>query len=147
MALNCSWKISLCYSNFWELCIFHPLLSWIWFFGTLSGLLLAGCLAICTLIELLSMWNLTRIEVHLCNMLSPEAPQLSLASYNWCLVSPFRFATQAEQFISFLSPLFYGLIFVDYKILLNLFLQTIISLKSGCICTWIRHLERLKCFN
>ncbi|XP_009766812.1 uncharacterized protein [Nicotiana sylvestris] len=51
-----------------------------------NGLLLAGCLAICTLIELLSMWNLTRIEVHLCNMLSPEAPQLSLASYNWCLV-------------------------------------------------------------
>ncbi|XP_019235383.1 PREDICTED: uncharacterized protein LOC109215723 isoform X3 [Nicotiana attenuata] len=53
---------------------------------TCNGLLLAGCLAICTLIELLSMWNLTRIEVHLCNMLSPEAPQLSLASYNWCLV-------------------------------------------------------------
>ncbi|PHT57605.1 hypothetical protein T459_35424 [Capsicum annuum] len=51
-----------------------------------GGLLLSGCLAICTVIELLSMWNLTRIEVHLCNMLSPEAPQLSLASYNWCLV-------------------------------------------------------------
>ncbi|KAK4344287.1 hypothetical protein RND71_037381 [Anisodus tanguticus] len=51
-----------------------------------GGLLLAGCLAICTVIELLSMWNLTRIEVHLCNTLSPEATQLSLASYNWCLV-------------------------------------------------------------
>lgn len=45
-----------------------------------------GCLAICTAIELLSMWNLTRIEVHLCNFLSPEAHPLSLASYNWCLV-------------------------------------------------------------
>ncbi|KAK4791379.1 hypothetical protein SAY86_031792 [Trapa natans] len=44
------------------------------------------CLAVCTIIELSSMWNLTRIEVKLCNMLSPEAPQLSLASYNWCLV-------------------------------------------------------------
>ncbi|KAL3825196.1 hypothetical protein ACJIZ3_021225 [Penstemon smallii] len=50
------------------------------------GLLLASCLATCTVIELLSMWNLTRIEVQLCNLLSPEAPPLTLASYNWCLV-------------------------------------------------------------
>ncbi|KAK7319945.1 hypothetical protein RJT34_04674 [Clitoria ternatea] len=53
---------------------------------TSAGLSLVTFLAICTLVELLSMWNLTRVEVHLCNMLSPEAPQLSLASYNWCLV-------------------------------------------------------------
>ena len=32
------------------------------------------------------MWNLTRIEVHLCNLLSPETPKLSLATYNWSLV-------------------------------------------------------------
>ncbi|KMT03204.1 hypothetical protein BVRB_8g197530 [Beta vulgaris subsp. vulgaris] len=51
-----------------------------------GGLLFVGCLATCTAIELLSMWNLTRIEVHLCNLLSPEAPPLSLATYNWCLV-------------------------------------------------------------
>ncbi|CAH9098598.1 unnamed protein product [Cuscuta europaea] len=51
-----------------------------------NGLPLAVCLAICTIIELLSMGNLTRIEVKLCNLLSPEAPQLSLYSYNWCLV-------------------------------------------------------------
>ncbi|KVI01213.1 Ceramide glucosyltransferase [Cynara cardunculus var. scolymus] len=49
-------------------------------------LILVGCLVICTGIELLSMWNLTRIEVRLCNMLSPEAPPLSLSAYNWCLV-------------------------------------------------------------
>ncbi|KAJ7973785.1 Ceramide glucosyltransferase, nucleotide-diphospho-sugar transferase [Quillaja saponaria] len=53
---------------------------------TSDGLYLVSFLAICTLIELLSMWNLTRIEVQLCNILSPEAPRLSLASYNWCLV-------------------------------------------------------------
>ncbi|KAI4350795.1 hypothetical protein L6164_005210 [Bauhinia variegata] len=53
---------------------------------TTGGLSMVIILAICTFIELLSMWNLTRIEVHLCNMLSPEAPRLSLASYNWCLV-------------------------------------------------------------
>lgn len=53
----------------------------------LSGLLLVHLLAICTLLELLSMWNLTRIEVLLCNVLSPEAPPLSIANYNWCLVS------------------------------------------------------------
>ncbi|GFS41260.1 nucleotide-diphospho-sugar transferases superfamily protein [Actinidia rufa] len=53
---------------------------------TSCGLLLASCLAMCTFIELLSMWNLTRIEVRLCNLLSPEAPPLSLATYNWCLV-------------------------------------------------------------
>ncbi|XP_058213710.1 uncharacterized protein LOC131325448 isoform X2 [Rhododendron vialii] len=53
---------------------------------TSCGLLLAGGQAICTFIELLSMWNLTRIEVQLCNLLSPEAPPLSLASYNWCLI-------------------------------------------------------------
>ncbi|KAG5058751.1 hypothetical protein JHK86_013747 [Glycine max] len=54
--------------------------------AAISGLSLVAFLAICTLVELLSMWNLTRIEVQLCNMLSPEAPQLFLASYNWCLV-------------------------------------------------------------
>ncbi|XP_028054084.1 uncharacterized protein LOC114258320 isoform X2 [Camellia sinensis] len=53
---------------------------------TSRGLLLVGGLALCTFVELLSMWNLTRIEVRLCNLLSPEAPPLSLASYNWCLV-------------------------------------------------------------
>ncbi|KAL8129690.1 hypothetical protein V2J09_018845 [Rumex salicifolius] len=51
-----------------------------------KGIMLTGFLATCTVIELLSMWNLTRIEVQLCNMLSPEASPLSLASYNWCLV-------------------------------------------------------------
>lgn len=59
----------------------HLLFSYV-----LLGWLFVGCLAICTAIELLSMWNLTRIEVHLCNLLSPEAPPLSLATYNWCLV-------------------------------------------------------------
>ncbi|KAJ7969537.1 Ceramide glucosyltransferase, nucleotide-diphospho-sugar transferase [Quillaja saponaria] len=53
---------------------------------TCGGLYLVSFLAICTFVELLSMWNLTRIEVQLCNILSPEVPQLSLASYNWCLV-------------------------------------------------------------
>ncbi|KAI4380012.1 hypothetical protein MLD38_006246 [Melastoma candidum] len=53
---------------------------------TSCGLVLVGCLAFSTTCELLSMWNLTKIEVQLCNLLSPEAPQLSLASYNWCLV-------------------------------------------------------------
>ncbi|XVE98087.1 hypothetical protein REPUB_Repub03eG0075100 [Reevesia pubescens] len=53
---------------------------------TTGGLLLAGCLAICTFTELLSMWNLTRIEVQLCNMLSPEAPKLSLDYYNWSMI-------------------------------------------------------------
>ncbi|XP_050369140.1 uncharacterized protein LOC126787269 [Argentina anserina] len=53
---------------------------------TFGGLTLVGCLAVCTIVELFSMWNLTRIEVHLCNMLSPEAPNLSLATYNWGLV-------------------------------------------------------------
>ena len=51
-----------------------------------GGLSLAYFLAICTLLELLSMWNLTRIEVQLCNILSPEAPRLSIVNYNWCLV-------------------------------------------------------------
>ncbi|XP_022749863.1 uncharacterized protein LOC111299128 isoform X2 [Durio zibethinus] len=51
-----------------------------------GGLVLASCLAICTFMELLSMWNLTRIEVQLCNMLSPEAPKLSLGTYNWSMV-------------------------------------------------------------
>ncbi|EPS74108.1 ceramide glucosyltransferase, partial [Genlisea aurea] len=51
-----------------------------------SGVWLAMWHGICTVMELVSMWNLTRVEVHLCNLLSPEAPQLSLASYNWFLV-------------------------------------------------------------
>ncbi|KAG5087461.1 hypothetical protein JHK86_000073 [Glycine max] len=48
-----------------------------------GGLTMVWILATCTLISLFSMWNLTRIEVLLCNILSPEAPRLSLASYNW----------------------------------------------------------------
>ncbi|KAG5382564.1 hypothetical protein IGI04_034034 [Brassica rapa subsp. trilocularis] len=50
------------------------------------GMSLVILLAICTFIELLSMWNLTRREVTLCNLLSPEAPRLSLAPYNWGLI-------------------------------------------------------------
>ncbi|KAJ4890949.1 Nucleotide-diphospho-sugar transferases superfamily protein [Raphanus sativus] len=50
------------------------------------GMSLVIMLAICTFIELLSMWNLTRREVTLCNLLSPEAPRLSLAPYNWGLI-------------------------------------------------------------
>ncbi|XP_020577062.1 uncharacterized protein LOC110022451 [Phalaenopsis equestris] len=50
------------------------------------GLSLAGCLAVCTLVELLAMWNLTKVEVQLCNMLSPEGPRVSLRSYNWGLI-------------------------------------------------------------
>ncbi|XXG64337.1 hypothetical protein AAC387_Pa05g2319 [Persea americana] len=53
---------------------------------TSGGLLLAGCLATCTIIELFSMWNLTKVEIYLCNMLSPEGPLVSLGSYNWGLV-------------------------------------------------------------
>lgn len=66
----------------------------------LLGLILVGCLVTCTAIELLSMWNLTRIEVRLCNMLSPEAPPLSLSAYNWCLVS-FSFIKLYTIFINF----------------------------------------------
>ncbi|RCV28647.1 hypothetical protein SEVIR_5G425400v4 [Setaria viridis] len=50
------------------------------------GLHLVGLLFICTLIELVSMWNLTKVEIQLCNMLSPEGPNVSLDSYNWGLV-------------------------------------------------------------
>lgn len=50
------------------------------------GFLLSGCLATCTLVELVAMWNLTKVEVQLCNMLSPEGPRVSLRSYNWGLV-------------------------------------------------------------
>ncbi|CAK8533929.1 unnamed protein product [Lathyrus sativus] len=51
-----------------------------------NGLSLVYFLFVCTFLELLSMWNLTRIEVQLCNVLSPEAPPLSIINYNWCLI-------------------------------------------------------------
>ncbi|RZC51411.1 hypothetical protein C5167_019836 [Papaver somniferum] len=51
-----------------------------------TGLKLVGCLAVSVLIELLSMWNLTKVELQLCNMLSPEEPPVSLDSYNWILI-------------------------------------------------------------
>ncbi|CAL9111532.1 unnamed protein product [Musa acuminata var. zebrina] len=50
------------------------------------GLLLVSCLLVSTIIELLSMWNLTKVEIQLCNMLSPEGPTVSLGSYDWRLV-------------------------------------------------------------
>ncbi|CAL4946054.1 unnamed protein product [Urochloa decumbens] len=55
-------------------------------FDSSCGLYLVGLLFICTLIELVSMWNLTKVEIQLCNMLSPEGPKVSLDSYNWGLV-------------------------------------------------------------
>lgn len=67
-----------------------------------TGLLLVSCLAVCTIIELLSMWNLTRIEVQLCNMLSPEAPPLALDCYNWCLIF---IATIVDNFLYPVSAL------------------------------------------
>ena len=65
--------------------IYHstPIMSW----HVLSGLKLVSFLLICITTELVSMWNLTRVEIQLCNMLSPEGPQDSLRSYNWGLVS------------------------------------------------------------
>lgn len=55
--------------------------------GTSSnGLWLVRCLALCTVVELFSMWNLTRLEIHLCNLLSPEEPPMSLDTYDWKLV-------------------------------------------------------------
>lgn len=68
------------------------------------GMLLVIMLAICTFIELLSMWNLTRREVTLCNMLSPEAPRLSLATYNWGLVR--CFSTPSIEIIGMVSEVF-----------------------------------------
>ncbi|KAF5184177.1 Ceramide glucosyltransferase, nucleotide-diphospho-sugar transferase, partial [Thalictrum thalictroides] len=53
---------------------------------TSGGLVLVGCLALCTVVELISMWNLTRVEIQLCNILSPEEPHMSLDSYDWRLV-------------------------------------------------------------
>jgi hypothetical protein len=61
----------------------------------ISGLFLVGLLFICTLIELVSMWNLTKVEIQLRNMLSPEGPKVSLDSFNWGLVSvPFHHSTK-----------------------------------------------------
>ena len=68
----------LCYILIWK--------KW----GFYAGISLVILLAICTFIELLSMWNLTRREVTLCNLLSPESPRLSLAPYNWGLVRAFQ---------------------------------------------------------
>eukprot|EP01018_Ginkgo_biloba_P027603 Gb_01222 [translate_table: standard] len=51
-----------------------------------SGLVLVGCLAACTITELISVWNLTRVEIKLCNALSPEEPPVSIWLYNWGLV-------------------------------------------------------------
>ncbi|KAK9142040.1 hypothetical protein Syun_011440 [Stephania yunnanensis] len=50
------------------------------------GLTLAASLAVSTVVELLSMWNLTKVEIQLCNILSPEEPPVSLESYNWALI-------------------------------------------------------------
>ncbi|KAF3329466.1 Ceramide [Carex littledalei] len=50
------------------------------------GLFLASLLLICTLLELISMWNLTKVEIQLCNLLTPEGPRVCLNSFNWGLV-------------------------------------------------------------
>ena len=73
-----------------------------------SGLTMVCLLLICTLIALFSMWNLTRIEVLLCNILSPESTPLSLASYNWCKVSTSS-SSQTKEKKNVSPSLFYKL--------------------------------------
>lgn len=72
----------------WLCCFFFP------------GLKLVGCLAVSVLIELLSMWNLTKVELQLCNMLSPEEPPVSLDSYNWILVCVSKSITCSHIYLS-----------------------------------------------
>lgn len=41
---------------------------------------------LCAMIEMASLWNLSRVEIDLCNALSPEQEPFSIQSYNWFLV-------------------------------------------------------------
>ena len=83
-------------------------------------------LAICTFIELLSMWNLTRREVTLCNLLSPEAPRLSLAPYNWGLVRSFNPSLLIVMCIREVEEGFLVLIFVG-KFWLQIFIAMLVD--------------------
>ena len=98
---------------------------------------MVGLLFICTLIELVSMWNLTKVEIQLCNMLSPEGPKVSLDSYNWGLVSvtfntPNNFRNQrflCDNF--FCNLIFVGLQFqVFIAVLVDNFLYPISAFRS-----------------
>lgn len=51
-----------------------------------SGLMHVGYLAACTVIEIVSLWNITRVEIKLCNALSPEESPISFGQYNWGLI-------------------------------------------------------------
>lgn len=42
---------------------------------------------LCAMIEMVSLWNISRVEINLCNALSPEQERLSTQMYNWFIVS------------------------------------------------------------
>jgi hypothetical protein len=39
------------------------------------------------MIEMVSLWNISRVEINLCNALSPEQERFSTQMYNWFIVS------------------------------------------------------------
>ncbi|KAG6548219.1 hypothetical protein Mapa_010270 [Marchantia paleacea] len=51
-----------------------------------TGLVVIGCTITSSLIEVLSMKRLSRVEIDLCNALSPESPKVSIEPYDWFLV-------------------------------------------------------------
>eukprot|EP00250_Pteridium_aquilinum_P006173 c16146_g1_i1 orf=125-1678(+) len=50
------------------------------------GFIFAFSHFVCVMIEMASLWHLSRVEIDLCNALSPEQEQFSIQSYNWFLV-------------------------------------------------------------
>ncbi|XP_024527369.1 uncharacterized protein LOC9633534 [Selaginella moellendorffii] len=51
-----------------------------------TGLVMAGIVAICSVIESLSLQRLSAVIISLCNELSPEKPPVSIKTYNWFMV-------------------------------------------------------------
>eukprot|EP00249_Psilotum_nudum_P017701 c26449_g1_i1 orf=626-1981(-) len=51
-----------------------------------AGVILSFCSLICVGIEISSLWNLSKVEIELCNTLSPEEPPVSIHLYNWFFV-------------------------------------------------------------
>lgn len=51
-----------------------------------TGAILSCSVLLSVLIEIVSLWNLSRVEIDLCNALSPEQQPVSIHSYNWLLV-------------------------------------------------------------
>ena len=111
-------------------------------FLNIAGFVFACGHLLCAMIEMVSLWNISRVELNLCNALSPEQEQFSTRSYNWFIVSidfkgheNLRYVCVPHVsiliFISWICRCFWLLLLITFCILSRLYILTSLNPSIG----------------